>query len=219
MQASAARRANRAQQAAAQQQRADLTAAQQGFQPYTQFGQNALGRISAVEGGDYSAFENAPDYVFARDQGIRSLDRSAAARGGLFSGGADADRMQFASGLASQNLQNYLGRQMGQAGMGMQAQGQVAGLYRDMAGVAGQAGQASANSAIQQGNAWGGALNQISGVIGSGMGGGFGKSASVQKSPLGSVWGSSGGIGAGLAGGTRYGQPVQPNNPFAQWGI
>lgn len=213
MQSSAARRANRAQQAAAAQSRGDLTAAQQGFQPYTQMGQGALNRLSAVESGDYSAFENAPDYTFARDQGIRSLDRSAAARGGLFSGGADADRMQFASGLASQNLQNYLGRQMNQAGMGMQAQGQVAGLYRDMAGVAGQAGQASANSAIQQGNAWGNALSQIGSAVGGGMGGGFGKSAPASN--LGSVWGGSGGIGAGLAGGTRY---AQPNNPFGQWG-
>ncbi len=169
---SAARRAGRAQQQGAQRADGFLNQAQQGFQPYTQFGQNALGRISAVEDGDYSAFENAPDFVFARDQGIRSLDRSAAARGGLFSGGADADRMQFASGLASQNLQNYLGRQMGQAGMGMQAQGSVANILGQRANVATGAGQAAANTALQRGQNWMNTLGNVWGFGSDWLGGG-----------------------------------------------
>jgi hypothetical protein len=158
---SAARRAGRAQQAGLAQGQNFLSDAQAGYTPYTQFGQNALGRLSAVEGGDYSAFENAPDYQFALDQSMRANDRSAAARGSLYSGGADADRMQLASGLASQNLQNYLGRMMGQAGMGMQAQGAVSNILGQRAGLAVDAGNAAAGTAMQRGQNWQNTLGNV----------------------------------------------------------
>ena len=168
---SSARRAGRAQQAGFSQGQSFLSDAQAGYTPYTQFGQNALGRLSAVEGGDYSAFENAPDYQFALDQSMRANDRSAAARGSLYSGGADADRMQLASGLASQNLQNYLGRMMGQAGMGMQAQGAVSNILGQRAGLAVDAGNAAAGTAMQRGQNWQNTLGNVWGFGSDWLGG------------------------------------------------
>jgi len=168
---SSARRAGRAQQAGFSQGQSFLSDAQAGYTPYTQFGQNALGRLSAVEGGDYSAFENAPDYQFALDQSMRANDRSAAARGSLYSGGADADRMQLASGLASQNLQNYLGRMMGQAGMGMQAQGAVSNILGNRANLAVDAGNAAAGTAMQRGQNWQNTLGNVWGFGSDWLGG------------------------------------------------
>lgn len=86
--------------------------------PWLQAGQNALAQMQALNSGDFSSFNQSPDYQFAYDQGLKSLDRSAAARGGMYSGGADADRMQFASGLASQNYNNYYNRLAGLSGTG-----------------------------------------------------------------------------------------------------
>jgi hypothetical protein len=94
--------------------------------PWYNAGTNALSQLEAVNRGDYSGFENAPDYLYARDQGIQGLDRGAASRGALYSGGADADRIAFSSGLATQNLGNYTNRLSDLARMG-QGQSQYLG--------------------------------------------------------------------------------------------
>ena len=207
------RNAAAAQQRAAQQQAA-MQAQQQAqtradFQPYMGLGQGALGRMAAVDGGDFSAFEQSPDFQFAMQQAMQANDRSAAARGSLFSGGADADRMQMAQGLASQNLQNYLGRMMQQAQMGQSAAGSVgsigAGLMGAQAGAVGAQGQARAAGF----GAISGAVGQIGSALGGFMGG-RAQAATPTTTPVGGVWGfgGTGGIGAGLAGGTRYAPPA-----------
>lgn len=183
------------QQAA--QQRADLS-------PYMQAGQNALGRLESVNDGNYSAFEQSPDYQFALDQSMRANDRSAAARGSLYSGGADADRMQLASGLASQNLQNYLGRMQQQAGMGQQAATSLGSFGAQMtgaqAGAIGAQGQARANGY----GSWMDAINGSGALIGNYLGG---RAPSTPAPSSMGVWslGGTGGIGAGLGGGSRWG--------------
>lgn len=199
--ARAQRRAAEQQAAMLAQQRAETRA---DFQPYMGLGQGALGRMAAVDGGDYSAFEQSPDYQFALDQSMRANDRSAAARGSLYSGGADADRIQLASGLASQNLQNYLGRMMQQAQMGQSAAGTVgsigAQLIGAQAGAVGAQGQARANGL--------GALSGMAGDMAFAGGNYLGGRGNMPAQPLGGgVWGlgGTGDIGAGLAGGTRYG--------------
>ena len=173
------RAAERAQALLAQQYgqaRADL-------QPYMTLGSNALGRMAAVDDGDYSAFESSPDYMFARDEGMRALDRSAAARGSLYSGGADADRMQFASGLASQNLQNYLGRMMSQAGMGQQAATNLGSFGAQMAGAQAGAIGAQGQARADGFGAWSNMLGDMAGGLGNYFGAKPGKTG-------GGVWGS-----------------------------
>ncbi|KAF1692652.1 hypothetical protein [Pseudoxanthomonas koreensis] len=100
------------------EQRRQFDLSRQDQQPWLHAGQNALTQLQALNSGDFSSFNNSPDYQFARDQGLQGLDRSAAARGGLWSGGADADRMQYASGLATQNYGNYYNRLSSLAGLG-----------------------------------------------------------------------------------------------------
>lgn len=162
-QASAARGA--ANTAAAEQAR-QFDLARQDQRPWLEAGQNALGRLQAVNDGDYSGFMNSPDYQFAMDQGIRSLDRSAAARGGLFSGGADADRISFASGLATQNLNNYTNRLSSIAGLGQNSAQSLGSLGANAAGNIGNArmaaGQAQGAGYAQMGNA----LGDLAGYLG-----------------------------------------------------
>jgi hypothetical protein len=50
--------------------------------------------------------EAQPGYQFARDQGLQAIDRSAAAKGTLLTGGNLKDLATFAGGTASQNYNN-----------------------------------------------------------------------------------------------------------------
>ena len=95
--------------------------AQGNFQPYLTAGQGGLNGLSSLAGGDYSGFQNSPDYLYARDQAIYGGDHSAAAQGRLYSGGYPVDLAQQISGIASQNLGNYRNSLQYLAGMGQQS--------------------------------------------------------------------------------------------------
>jgi hypothetical protein len=142
------------QGAAAMQKATDQSVAEQQRQydqnrqdqmPWMQAGQNALGQMQALNSGDFSSFKQSPDYQFAFDQGLQAINRSAAARGGLRSGGTDVDLTRFGQGLATQNYSNYYNRLAGLAGQG---QGTAQNL--------GAAGQATANNLS---NLWTGNAN------------------------------------------------------------
>lgn len=155
--------------------------------PFYNAGTNALGQLEAVNRGDYSGFENSPDYLFALQQGTKALDRSAASRGSLFSGGQLADLQELGQGLATQNLGNYTNRllglsQMGQnqsqflGNLGQNYSGQVAnalgikGQANAQTAAAGPMAQAGYGNALAQGiSAWAGAGGL--GAGGSGAGG------------------------------------------------
>lgn len=166
----AGNKAQRAADDAAARSEQNYERTQTNLQPYIDAGSDALTKINAVNGGDYSGFENSPDYLFARDQGIQSLDRSAAARGSLYSGGQSADLAKFASGLASQNLNTYYNRLTGLASMG---QGASTNLGSIGAGAAGQIGnfnlagaQAQGQSAYDQANVNTNLVNNLTGIAG-----------------------------------------------------
>lgn len=103
------------------------------FQPYQQAGTGALSGLSALAAGDYSGFQSSPDYQWAQQQGQQGMDRSAAARGSLYSGGHLADTMAYNQGLASQQLGNYRSSLMDLAGMGQNAAGSMASLGQNYA--------------------------------------------------------------------------------------
>lgn len=153
-------------------------------QPYEQAGTDALNQLSQINAGNYSAFENSPDYLYAQQAGLQGLDRSAAARGGLFSGGADADRIAFSSGLATQNLGNYTNRLQNMIQLGSntnQYLGQLGTNYgNQFAASMGQKGAANAQIAAAgpatqagYGNALAAGASTYMGASGGGGGGGF----------------------------------------------
>lgn len=90
-------------------------------QPYMRAGQRAVNQLDDLNSGDYSSFTESPDYQFARDQGIKSIDRSAASRGTQYSGGQLAALADYSSGLASQNYNQYYNRIANLANLGQNA--------------------------------------------------------------------------------------------------
>jgi len=57
-----------------------------------------------------SGFQASPGYNFALDQGLAAIDRGAAARGTLSSGGTRASEQAYGANLANQEWSNYLNR-------------------------------------------------------------------------------------------------------------
>ena len=89
-----------------QQQRADL-------QPYSAAGVNALSKFQGM--ADYtpfgtSQFQADPGYAFRLSEGQKALERSAAARGGLLSGGTGKRIAAYGQEAASQEYQNAFNR-------------------------------------------------------------------------------------------------------------
>ncbi|HHA2481280.1 TPA: hypothetical protein ACOEOO_000107 [Stenotrophomonas maltophilia] len=119
---------------------------------------------------DFSMFYQTPDYLVARDEGINALDRGASARGGLYSGGADADRMTFASNLGSKAFGNFQNNLFRLSGLGSNANSELNSLGQNTAGQIGNqlanAGNARASSFLNQGQAWNNALAGVGGAIG-----------------------------------------------------
>jgi hypothetical protein len=117
----------------------------QGFQPTAQ----------GAGTPDMGAFFESPDYQFNLDQGQQAIDRSAAARGGLLSGGAVKAGERYASGLASREYSSFVDRLMQQAGLGTTGIGASAAAGSAAASNIGNAymnaGNAQGNAYMQQG--------------------------------------------------------------------
>lgn len=181
-QASAQKKAGRANAAAANQaldrQNELYDQAVQSAQPYVNAGSGALSQLQQLNSGDYSSFQQSPDYQFTMEQGLQALDRSAAARGGLYSGGADADRMGYASGLASQQYGNYYSRIAGLANMGQNQSQYLGNLGQGLASAQtntlGQLGQANAMTNSATAGAQAGYANALGQGFGAYMGATYG---------------------------------------------
>ena len=107
----AADRASQLQQNQYDQTRADLA-------PYRTAGTNALAQLTAgtAPGGQFtksfgmSDFEQDPGYGFRMSEGLKALDRTAAARGGLLSGATLKGAQRYGQDLGSQEYQNAFNR-------------------------------------------------------------------------------------------------------------
>lgn len=200
----AGNKAQRAADEAAARMEQNYERTQTNLQPYIDAGNDALTKINAVNNGDYTGFEDSPDYLFARDQGIQSLDRSAAARGSLYSGGQSADLAKFASGLASQNLNTYYNRLTGLASMGQGSATSLGSIGTGNAAAAGnfnlQGAQAQGQSLYDQANANTNLVNNLSGLAGQ-FAGQYGARNTPQPSSFGSSYAQQ---NAGLLGGANY---------------
>lgn len=150
----AANAQERANQLAIEEQRRQYDLTRGDLMPYMEYGQQAIPALQRLMSGDYSGFENSPDYLWTTQQGIGRLDDSAASRGSLFSGGHQKDLVQFNQGNASQFLNNYWNRLTNQAASGQNAAAGLGGIGQSTANAIG-----SAYGNI--GNAQAGALNQI----------------------------------------------------------
>lgn len=174
--------------------------------PYIDAGQSALTNINQVNAGNYAAFENSPDYQYALSSGINAADRSAAARGSLFSGGQQADLLKLGQGLASQNLNTYYNRQLGLAQLGQNSATSLGSIGTGNAAAQGNIGM---NAAAAQGQAGYDRANANASLV-SGLTGAFGQylggmgGAGAQASSYGSPAAQQ---SAGVLGGGQYNGP------------
>jgi len=63
-------------------------------------------------------FQTSPGYQFRVDQGVKALDRSAAAKGGLFSGAQGKAITDYGQNQGSQEWSNYISQLFGLTGQG-----------------------------------------------------------------------------------------------------
>jgi hypothetical protein len=169
--------------------------------PWRQAGEEALGqmRSGTAPGGDYNRnftladFQRDPGYQFRMDQGEQALERSAAARGGLTSGGTGMALERYGQDYASGEFSNAYNRFNNDrttrfnrlasiAGVGQTAATQTANMGTQVAGQVGEnqigAGNARAAGYMAGGNAISGGANNIGNYfmmrqfLGNGGGGG-----------------------------------------------
>ena len=129
-------------------------------EPFRQSGINALNKI---ESGDVMG-EMDPSYSFRFQEGLKALDRQAAARGGLISGGALKAAQRYGQEFASNEFGNAYNRLASRAGFGQTAtsnMGAAAGTFGMNAGNNMMAGaNARASGYVGGANALTGGLNQ-----------------------------------------------------------
>lgn len=70
--------------------------------------------LAQLTSGDFEAYKQTPGYQFRLREGQRTLEQSAAARGGLFSGGTGKSLQRYGQEFATQEYDNYLRRLRGQ---------------------------------------------------------------------------------------------------------
>lgn len=119
-------------------------------------------------------FQADPGYGFRLSEGQKALERSAAARGGLISGGAMKAATRYGQDMGSQEYQNAYNRyqtnranqlnplgsltQSGQAAANFQA-GNLGSYGTNVGSLMGQQGQSQAAGQIGMGNTFGNAIN------------------------------------------------------------
>jgi hypothetical protein len=198
--------------------------------PWRDAGVNALGKMQAGEFAQPGAFKfgasefNAnqdPGYAFRVSEGQKALDRSAAARGGLISGGALRAATRYGQDMGSQEYGNAFNRALtgynadvarsdtgynrlaSMAGVGQTVNQQLGAAGQNYANNAGAAltaaGQANAASQMGQGNTWNNALGTMA--------------SSYQNQQNFNTWMNQNGAGGAVTPG-----PAQPVSPFANIG-
>lgn len=93
--------------------------------------------VNGAEGNQraVSAFQTAPGYDFAMNQGLDALDRRAASRGMLASGNTNLDTLNYATGLANQQYGNWQNQLAGMVNPEMAAASGMAGIETGRAGL------------------------------------------------------------------------------------
>ncbi len=178
--------------------------------PWRAAGENALNKLNGLlnDGSLTSRFTGAdvandPGYQFGMTQGMRAIDNSASARGGI-GGAALMAGTRYAQDYAgtkyndafnrwnTENTGTY-NRLANIAGLGQQAVSQVGAAGQNFANQAGSnmigAGNAAAANSLNQGNIYGNAMNQL---------GAYGKNNNWWQNPgSGGYQAGAGGLGVG----------------------
>jgi hypothetical protein len=88
---------------------------------------------------DMSPFFNSPGYQFRRDEGLRDIGNSFAARGGAFGGDALRGITDFNQNLASEDYYNYINQLNSMVGFGQNATNNATNIGQNFANAGSQA--------------------------------------------------------------------------------
>lgn len=145
----------------------------QDMMPWLTAGTNALTQQQNFLNGDYGAALNSPFYKASLEEGFKGLDMGATARGNLWGGGTDADRIRLGQNIASNQLQTYYNALAGLSNTGQTTANQLGSFGSNYAqqagGYAQDAANARASSYANSANAWSNYGNQLAGMFGNYM--------------------------------------------------
>ena len=186
--------ANKSSSAASQAANTQAAAAEQGtaaqermFQkqielqePWRQAGINALNKLIPLtdyKKFDMSQFQADPGYAFRLSEGQKALERSAAARGGLLSGGTGKALTRYGQEMGSQEFQNAFNRYQTERAAQLQPLQSLAGVGQTSANTltsaAGTMGQniseGLASAANARASGYVGGANAINQAVGQGI--------------------------------------------------
>lgn len=138
-------------------------------QPFLQTGTEFFNRLADLQRGGPGAAQQFlqmdPGYGFRMSEGLKALERSAAARGGLMSGATGKALQRYGQDLGSQEFGAAYNRLAGLANVGPQAAGVMSTLGQNYASNVGNImmnqGQTAANAQLARGSAYSGGLNQL----------------------------------------------------------
>ena len=163
---------------AAQAQKNALAAQAELTKPYVEAGKTALAeyqKMAPYQSFGMQQFQADPGYGFRMSEGLKALERSAAARGLLQSGGTLKDITRFGQNLASAEYENAFSRYLSEREARMDPYRYLTGIGQ--AAAAGQAanvgttGAALADIAAQRGNVQAAQYMANANAIGSAVGG------------------------------------------------
>jgi hypothetical protein len=137
-------------------------------EPWRKAGEEALNKLIPLASNytpfGMNQFQQDPGYAFRLSEGMKALDRTAAARGGLLSGSALKGASRYGQDLASQEYQNAFNRYQTERAAQLNPLQSLAGVGQSatntLTGTAGQMGQNYATGYGNIGNA------QASGYLG-----------------------------------------------------
>jgi len=174
--------------------------------PFREVGLNALNKLAPLA-SEYTPFGMAqfqqdPGYAFRMSEGMKTLERGAAARGGLLSGATMKGLQRYGQDLASQEYQNAFNR------YGIERERRLNPL-QSLAGV----GQTSAQQVGAAGQSMTSGIGNALGAYGQGAGEAMGAAAQARAS--GYVGGANSLTGA-LGQYMNYNQQQEQNERFNQ---
>lgn len=149
-------------------------------EPWRKAGETALNKLVPLA-TEYTPFgmqqfQADPGYGFRMSEGMKALERGAAARGGLLSGATLKGIQRFGQDLASQEYTNAFNRYQTEREARLRSLQSLAGVGQTTATQLGEAGRSyatnvgnigmgqaenAANAAISRGSTYGNALNQL----------------------------------------------------------
>lgn len=146
-------------------------------EPYRQAGIGALNKLIPLS--DYTKFgmdqfQQDPGYAFRLSEGMKALDRTAAARGGLLSGATLKGAQRYGQDMASQEYTNAFNRYQAERAAQLQPLQSLAGIGQTSAntltGAAGtfgaQTGQNMQDIGTARASGYLGGQNALSGALG-----------------------------------------------------